>query len=40
MSFQPEEYEPEVDFAPVIPLPDKVETVTGEEEEKVKYSAS
>ncbi|GMT04655.1 hypothetical protein PENTCL1PPCAC_26829, partial [Pristionchus entomophagus] len=30
-----EEYEPDVDFAPVIPLPDMVETVTGEESEKV-----
>ena len=32
---EPEDYEPEVNFTPVIPLPDKVEVVTGEEEEEV-----
>jgi E3 SUMO-protein ligase RanBP2 len=31
----PEDYEPEVVFTPVIPLPDKIEVVTGEEEEEV-----
>ena len=33
----PEDYEPEVNFTPVIPLPDKVEVVTGEEEEEVIF---
>ena len=33
----PEQYEPAVDFAPVIPLPEVVEVVTGEEEESILF---
>ncbi|CAA84330.1 Nuclear Pore complex Protein [Caenorhabditis elegans] len=33
------EYEPEVEFKPVIPLPDLVEVKTGEEDEEVMFSA-
>ena len=33
----PETYEPETDFVPVIPLPEMVEVVTGEEEEEVVF---
>ncbi|CAB3403118.1 unnamed protein product [Caenorhabditis bovis] len=32
-----EEYEPQVDFKPVVPLPDLVELVTGEENEEVIF---
>ena len=34
---EPESYEPEVDFVPVIPLPEVVEVVTGEEEEEIVF---
>merc|ERR1719342_311343 len=34
---EPEAYEPEVNFVPVIPLPDKVDVVTGEEDEEVVF---
>ena len=32
-----DEYEPDVDFKPVIPLPEEVEVVTGEEDEEVLF---
>merc|ERR1719342_1768512 len=34
---EPEAYEPEVNFVPVIPLPDKVDVVTGEEDEDIIF---
>ena len=34
---EPEEYEPQVDFKPVIPLPEEVQVVTGEEDEEVLW---
>merc|ERR1719369_684792 len=34
---EPEEYVPDVEFAPVIPLPEVVEVVTGEEDEEVMF---
>ena len=34
---EPEHYEPEVEFAPVIPLPEMVEVVTGEEDEEIVF---
>ena len=34
---EPEAYEPEVDFVPVIPLPEVVDVVTGEEGEEVMF---
>ena len=34
---EPEHYEPEVDFAPVIPLPEVVDVVTGEEDEEIVF---
>ena len=34
---EPEPYEPEVDFAPVIPLPEVVDVVTGEEDEEIVF---
>ena len=33
----PETYEPETDFVPVIPLPEVVDVVTGEEEEEIVF---
>jgi len=34
---EPEEYEPEVDFKPVVPLPEEIEVVTGEEDEEILF---
>ena len=34
---EPEEYEPEVDFKPVVPLPEEIEVITGEEDEEILF---
>ncbi|XP_023348327.1 RANBP2-like and GRIP domain-containing protein 5/6 isoform X4 [Eurytemora carolleeae] len=34
---EPEEYEPEVDFKPVVPLPEEIEVITGEEDEDILF---